>query len=167
MVIICIVKQGFARLKNWEIKNSKINEEKVSITLYLTNKEFEHEKWKNDYELNYKITLSNDTLTTEFFVFNKNQEKELKFTCALHSYFNIKDITKVKVKNLENSNYQDQLKNNNVFLEKEDSLIIDKEIDRIYYNDETEKNNEGKSVLINYNENQKIYIQTFGIQIIY
>ena len=56
----------------------------------------------------YSVSLHGEKLRTDFRVFN-TCSKEFEFTAALHSYFEVTDVSKAKVNNLQNLKYLDKV----------------------------------------------------------
>ncbi len=114
---------GFARISSWEIIESKnFDDEFLSITFRLKNDKF---------IADYYVEIST-TLNIELKVKNISEDK-FEFTQALHSYFNISDVKNTIIKGLENQNYIDSIDNNREKTQ-QGYIRIDKEIDRIYTN---------------------------------
>jgi glucose-6-phosphate 1-epimerase len=57
-------------------------------------------------------------------------QKQMMLTQALHTYFRVDDITKVKISGLEGIDFVDTL--DNTIKKESEPIVIDKEIDRVY-----------------------------------
>lgn len=86
---------GFARVKPWRITN-KTTEGDVSVELQLTDDEETLKLWPNKFNLTLTVRLSEDSLTQELKVDNRD-EKSFEFTALFHTYFNVDDIKTTKM----------------------------------------------------------------------
>ncbi|MBE6357241.1 MAG: D-hexose-6-phosphate mutarotase [Lentisphaerae bacterium] len=111
---------GFVRNQMWEMSAAGIAPEGGTFaTLHFQN---------DDFELFYTVT-ANRMLTLSLEVVNSGVA-DLEFSGSLHTYFNISDIEKTTVENLDGVSYLDTvLKQDDI---QHGTLHIDREIDRIY-----------------------------------
>merc|ERR1712139_544666 len=58
----------------------------------------------------------------------------MDFTCALHTYFAVSDVTSAKVKGLKGLKYEDNTKGGELGEQSEDLLEFAGEVDRVYLN---------------------------------
>ena len=56
----------------------------------------------------YSVSLHGEKLRTDFRVFNTG-DKPFEFTAALHTYFEVADVSKAKVNGLQNLKYLDKV----------------------------------------------------------
>ncbi|MDQ7060085.1 MAG: D-hexose-6-phosphate mutarotase [Sulfurimonas sp.] len=120
---------GFARNRMWDLVN--IIEEDADTTVIIM--EFKDSKksrreWDYRFHLTAKFTIAKE-LSVELRTLNKD-EKDFKFTQALHTYFNVSDVKNISIKGLENKPYLDAVKNEKYT--QEGILKIDKEVDYVY-----------------------------------
>lgn len=122
---------GFARTLVWELQNSEDRDKNTThISLKLSDSSETFSLWPYRFELIFNIIIS-DTLVMELITTNLD-EKPFEITQALHSYFNISDITNVAVQGLDKKPYFDALTSKH--LHQEGDVIFDKEVDRVYQN---------------------------------
>jgi len=137
----CKTQHGFARNSEFKITDSSTN----SVTMELQNDgegnktpgfsppdEFPHK-----FILTCKVSLDQDgSLHQELSVQNPPTATEsLKFTCALHTYFSLRNgdgIKNAAVENLENYRYLDSLQGRLECVEAEEKVVFPGEVDRIY-----------------------------------
>jgi glucose-6-phosphate 1-epimerase len=99
---------GFARLKQWTL--ASVDEQADgSIVLLLTLRDDESTRalWPYSFELGHRITVGS-SLTMSLEMRNTGLT-DFQFEEALHTYFTVGDIHRVKVLGLENSSYVDKV----------------------------------------------------------
>ncbi len=123
---------GFARLKNWELKEfAPASDGSVSVRFRLP--DYPEASTFLPFTADYIVTVSN-ILKLELVVTNKSETEEFVFENCLHTYFEVGDINKIFISGLKGVRYLDKVEN---FLEKtetEEMLRIRSEVDRIYLN---------------------------------
>jgi len=125
---------GFARIKNWFVKDSSVtNSGALILTLKLTNDSETEKYWPNNFfEFELVITLT-ETLRLELIVSNTGNSA-FTFANALHTYFFVSDISNVSVLGLENLAFIDSTKKLPPNTEKRGCITITENVDRIYLN---------------------------------
>ena len=144
---------GFARDSPWEFLSMERdpNSGDVSLTLRLTSHNSKGEcvhscpapsDWKAPkgseketdseahFEVQMRFVLQEKTLSIEMEVIHAIG-RPLAFTAALHTYFDVVDISNATIRGLENLRYLDQLTGTHQ-VEEHPSIVIDREVDRIY-----------------------------------
>lgn len=91
--IAAIQQHGFARNVNWEVASM----DDLSVTLKLVPTEYTKKIWDAPFECHFTTTLKANSLVTEYVVFNTGS-KPFDFQAALHSYFELSDISNLKLK---------------------------------------------------------------------
>ena len=140
---------GFARIKLWQVTEIETRGEQLIIKMVLPKSEFETQYWPHNTELSIEFILG-DSLTVSLTNINKANET-IAFTQALHSYFPITDIHKLKVTGLEGSNY---IEFDQGPIEQDATPVhFDRETDRVYNNlSDTQllhtQNNDGEAATI-------------------
>jgi glucose-6-phosphate 1-epimerase len=87
--------------------------------------------WLYDFGLVYSVTLTKDSLRTSLRVQNQgNQPFEFQF--LVHTYLRIKDISNIRIKNLQSKTYVDKTENYTVKTESSPAITIIQETDRVY-----------------------------------
>lgn len=142
---------GFARTVFWKVSKIKqLSEDETQITLSLLTKELDQdlvEMWPQNTLLEYKITISNK-LTLELTTIN-NSDEDITIAQALHTYFNIEDISNTKVFGLEGKTYLD--KPDDFRCKQQNGAIeINSEVDRVYIDtvDELVIDNNKRNIVI-------------------
>jgi len=121
---------GFARTALWEVVlEEELDENSSHVQLQLTSDEESLKLWEYKFDVRLDIVVSSE-LTVTLTVTNTDT-KAFEFTSALHSYFNVSDITNVSVEGLDGSNYIDSL-TDKTYIQK-GSLSISEEVDRVYF----------------------------------
>ena len=139
-------KHGFARDRIWKIEKTEILENGFAhIVLSIEGKEFDGISGEIDTLVGDKLT---QTLKT------KNGSKKLEMSMAIHNYWSVSDVTKVKVYGLEDTKFTEKAKGTKEHSEK--PLMIDGPIDRVYH--ETE----GKIVVEDPGFGRKLQLERTG-----
>jgi len=121
---------GFARTALWELVEVKEETEKLTeVELKLESNDEYLKVWAYKFDVRLKISIGKElTLSLQI----KNCDiKPFTFTTALHSYFNVSNISDVVISGLNGAEFEDSL-TNEVLLQEGD-LIIDQEVDRVYF----------------------------------
>ncbi|KAG6006070.1 hypothetical protein E4U21_007430 [Claviceps maximensis] len=128
---------GFARTSRWEFLGKSTSEGSgsgVKLDFGLSSDsipESTRALWPYTFGLLYSVTLEKDSLNTTLVITNDGVES---FDCQmlLHTYFNVKDISTVKITGLENSKYIDKMDDAKVKTETSSPVTFSSETDRVY-----------------------------------
>ncbi|EEH47020.1 glucose-6-phosphate 1-epimerase [Paracoccidioides brasiliensis Pb18] len=132
---------GFARNVHWEFLGKSTSESEgqngdssvkldFGLSMSMLGDKFKKD-WPYNFGLLYSVTLSKGSLITSLQVQNKGAQP-FDFQALLHSYFKVKDITRVRLLNLQSTTYVDKLLNASVHVESSPALSFTQETDRIY-----------------------------------
>jgi len=125
---------GFARVSNWNIKETSYNDSVVVVTLTLSDSDETRKLWNHSFSLDYRISLLADVLRVELIVSNTNQDnRDFTFTGALHSYYKVEDARKSHVIGLKDVKYRDKVKSTDE-TESNEQITFTGETDRVYFN---------------------------------
>lgn len=133
---------GFARTSNWEFLGKSTSESapnattadlSVKLDFGLSSANLDDKtkaQWPYAFGLIYSVTLDREALTTSLIVTNEG-DKPFDCQVLMHTYFKVKDITKVEVTGLEDSEYLDKV--DSLKAKKQSAAVtITGETDRIY-----------------------------------
>jgi D-hexose-6-phosphate mutarotase len=121
---------GFARFKNWEIKEvAPAADGSVSLRFYLP--ECPEASTFPPCSVEYVVTV-NESLGLELVVTNKSKDEAFTFENCLHTYFEVADISAVSITGLKGLNYLDKVANFAKKKEGSESIRVSSEVDRIY-----------------------------------
>ena len=121
---------GFARKQMWKlISTHELADGSTHLQLMLTANKETRALWDYSFVLIYDITIGRE-LTLKLNTINCDTEA-FEITQALHSYFNVSDISNVSINGLENTIYYDSLERELVKQHK--ALTINEEVDRVYF----------------------------------
>jgi len=142
---------GFARTSMFELINiEELDSKTTKVILKLQDSIQSYKIWPFKFELNFTVIIS-DKL--EMILETKNiDDKDFEITQALHSYFNISNISDVTIDGLDKKYYFDALDEKNKF--QNGVVKFDSEIDRVY------QKVDGQITL--WDKNRKIYINNEG-----
>nr|POF17824.1 glucose-6-phosphate 1-epimerase [Quercus suber] len=134
---------GFARNSVWEYLGSSSSEsgaqskgadDSVKLDFGLSQAQLSAESkkaWPLEFALVYSVTLGKDSLQTMLNVQNKG-DKSFEFQMLLHTYFRVKEISKVSINGLGSTTYVDKMLNATEHQQSSPSLQIAGEVDRVY-----------------------------------
>jgi glucose-6-phosphate 1-epimerase len=121
---------GFVRNRQWEVAATEsLADGSTRVVMELTDTDDTREIWPHPFRLGIEITVG-DTLKVALVTRNTG-DAAMTISQALHTYFNVGDITKVQVLGLDGTEYLDKLEH---FARKTQTgpVIVDGEVDRIY-----------------------------------
>ena len=122
---------GFARTNTWEVKSSSVVENQFpQICLSFQTSEATYAMWPHSFRLELSITLA-EGLVVDLKIINTGNSP-FDFTGALHTYFNVSQISDIQILGLEKSLYHDQL-DNMAIKTQQGSISFDGEFDNIYF----------------------------------
>lgn len=135
---------GFARNSYWEFLGKSFSEsvgdgprkggDSVKLDFCLSStmlREESHNAWPFDFGLLYSVTLTKDGLETSLQVHNQGHQA-FEFQALLHTYLRIKDISKIRINNLQSATYVDKTDQYAVKTESSPAVAIAQETDRVY-----------------------------------
>ena len=121
---------GFVRNRQWQVSATEsLADGSTKVIMRLTDSEATRRIWPHPFDLRIEITVG-DSLRVALVTHNNGPET-ITLTQALHTYFRVGDISRVKVLGLEGTDYLDKL---DASRRKRQSgaVTIDREVDRIY-----------------------------------
>ena len=99
---------GFARTRFWDFHSTRlIDDVYPQVRFQLRDGELTRSIWPHAFSLELVVTLT-ESLKVDLVIANKDSAP-FTCTCALHSYFNVSDISKISITGVENASYIDQL----------------------------------------------------------
>ena len=121
---------GFARNSMWQVRETVSTQDGATkVTLGLTDTPETKKVWDYSFDFSVVVTVGK-TLTIALVTHNKGTE-DFKITQALHTYFNVGDINKVKVLGLADKKYIDKV-DNGTEKTQQGNISFSEECDRIY-----------------------------------
>lgn len=123
---------GFARTMDWEVQETKaLPDGSTLISFYLPVNDTIKKQWPHSFKLEIHITIGK-TIKIELETNNTGKEP-FTISEALHTYFHISDIQKIKISGLEGSEYMDKV-GTPARKKQSGAITIDNEVDRVYLN---------------------------------
>ncbi|KAL1920634.1 uncharacterized protein VTP21DRAFT_1011 [Calcarisporiella thermophila] len=125
---------GIARISTWEYLGILTdNEKEISVRFGLKDTQIAKHRnlWPNSFRLHYTVTLSSDGSFSQRLNVKNEGSDTFEFNTLLHTYFEVSDISKVKVRGLKNFSFFDKVHAQRG-IEKSDSITIAEEVDRVY-----------------------------------
>ena len=130
-----IIKHGFARITKWYLDSYYLERNTITISFILQDTEETLKIWPHHFKFSYKITMSENKLSIDYSVGNRNENGEsFPFQTALHTYFLIPNIHTLKIQNLSGVKYIDNCNGRQEFVDENEELQFNKELDAIYLN---------------------------------
>jgi len=121
---------GFVRTKEWRLDAIRREaEDAVFVSLSTESDADSMRWWPHEFRLEYAITIGR-TLTLELKMHNMGQDA-LQFQEALHTYFRVGDVERVKVKGLDGVRYLDN-RDQNQQKEQAGDLLLARQTDNAY-----------------------------------
>lgn len=124
---------GFARRRLWQLEEVQIPQpESVLLELSLSDDEETRSLWPAAFELRYRLLIGPELLMT--LTVKNRDDQPFVFEEALHTYFTVGDVRRVRVYGLQGAEYLDKT-DHMVRKRQEESVVrVDKETDRLYVN---------------------------------
>ncbi len=101
---------GFVRTKSWELLSVKKENEAVVVTLATGSDEASRQWWPYEVRVVHRITVGSE-LKLELIVTNTGAVP-LQFEEALHTYYRVGDVEKIRVAGLDGAHYLDNMDGN-------------------------------------------------------
>lgn len=121
---------GFARTTEWQVVGTQVSTDGATqLRLELSDSEQTRGIWPHAFRLTMTVTVGRE-LQVELVSFNPGDEP-FTYGGALHSYFQVSDVTKIAIDGLDGATYIDQLQAHERFIQR-GPIIINGEVDRIY-----------------------------------
>jgi len=126
-------KHGFVRTRPWTVSARRTGDDYALVTLQCNDDESTRALWPHAFVAELTVMLEADRVDIEFSVTNTGGEP-FSFTGALHSYLRVVQVEDVALEGLHGHEYRDAASGDKVIRETGTELIVDQEIDRVYYN---------------------------------
>ena len=127
---------GFARIAEWNLDAiDELENGETSVSMSLSDSPQSLELWPYRFNLSSRVVIG-ETLTVELTTRNID-DKPFEITEALHTYFNVADVTKISIAGLENSKYIDTIDGNSAKIQN-GAVTVSSEVDRVYCDTKTE-----------------------------
>lgn len=125
---------GFARTTGWQLLCSGVLDNGiVTADLQLTETAESLGIWPHRFALGLRVMLDENALTVGAQVINTG-EQPFDFMMALHTYFQVADITKTALRGLQGTTYIDTLQENARIVESRPEIRFAAETDSVYVN---------------------------------
>jgi glucose-6-phosphate 1-epimerase len=123
-----LTKHGWLRTTEWGIES---HEGASAVTLRTEETAESKVLWPHTYEVNLRVSLGEDSLDQVLTVRNPGADA-FSFTCALHSYFAVENVTRASVIGLYGLPYIDKTAGRTMIRDDGHALMIRGLTDRIY-----------------------------------
>lgn len=126
-------KHGFVRTRPWTVSSRRTGDDYALVTLQCSDDEATRALWPHAFLAELTVMLESDRVDLEFAVTNTGGEP-FSFTGALHSYLRVVQVEDIALEGLHGHEYRDAASGDKVIRETGTELIVDSEVDRVYYN---------------------------------
>lgn len=127
---------GFARIAKWTLDEiEELDSGDTSVVMSLSGSPASLELWPHQFKLTSRVVIG-ETLTLELTTHNTGDEP-FEITEALHTYFNVADVTKISIAGLEKKNYIDTIDDNKTKTQN-GPVTFNSEVDRVYCDTQAE-----------------------------
>lgn len=126
-------KHGFARTQSWEAHGVETHNGFVTAIFTLSDTLETFSEWPFPFQIELAVTLGGNRLSLTMSVANPGS-KAFRFTAGLHTYLMVTDSAQARVDGLKGGVYADHTKNDLEQQQTEKFLMIEGEVDRIYFN---------------------------------
>jgi glucose-6-phosphate 1-epimerase len=120
---------GFVRAKPWQLDSIVQRGDAVTVSMSTGSDEGTRKLWPAEFRLLHRATFGTE-LTLELEMTNTGASS-LRFEEALHTYFLVGDVSKVRVRGLDGIHYLDKTEGNREKTQQGD-VVIAKETDSVY-----------------------------------
>jgi len=122
---------GFARTKSWQLDSVERRGDRVAVNMVTQSDESTKKWWSADFRLAHRVVFGQE-LRMELALRNSGSVP-LRFEEALHTYFRVGDVGKVRVHGLDGLRYTDKTDSRREKMQRDD-VVIASETDREYLN---------------------------------
>ena len=124
---------GFARTQLWDVESlTQTSAGEVQVTMCLAANKDTSRFWPHEFELRHRVSVGS-TLTMSLETQNIGTSP-WHYEQALHSYFSIGDIHRIRIHGLENTSFLDKVDQFTIKQQGSSPLTISSETDRVYLN---------------------------------
>ncbi len=120
---------GFVRLMPWTLEAVTQEDEGVTVVLSTKSDDQTRKQWPGEYVLRHRVTIGRE-LVMSLELTNTGREA-MAYQEALHTYFTVADVKRVKLTGLEGVKYVDKMDGSKVKTQ-EGAVTITAETDRVY-----------------------------------
>ena len=122
-------KHGFARTRLWQLVEARRDGEEAVVVLRLEDDAETRKQWPHRFRFDYAVRIGGE-LSVEATVTNLGDDG-CAYELALHTYFNVADVRRVKLTGFAGGEYVDAIDGNQL-KQQHSEPAIDGEVDRIY-----------------------------------
>ncbi|XP_064620806.1 uncharacterized protein LOC135483728 [Lineus longissimus] len=124
---------GFARISRWSLETGPTKDSNGDVTAVfsLTDNDDTRKMWNHNFKLIYTVVLKELSLETKLQVDNTGPSS-FDFTCLLHTYFQLQDVTKSTVTGLKGLRFIDKVQDGATCAETRDLVMVTEHTDRVY-----------------------------------
>lgn len=125
---------GFARTSLWRLEGQVDTDQAGDVTAVLALEDGPHSSaWPHAFLLTLRVTLMESSIRLELGVENRNPDKALDFTTALHTYLRVPDVKAASIQGLSGLQYVDKtLGGTPTLTEDREKVTLSGWTDRVY-----------------------------------
>lgn len=126
-------KHGFVRTCEWSVGTQRTDDDYALVTLEIASDDATRALWPHTFHAELALMLEADRIDMELSITNTGGAP-FSFTGALHSYLRVVQVEDAALEGLQGHDYRDAVDGNLIGRDTGTELIVDREIDRVYYN---------------------------------
>jgi glucose-6-phosphate 1-epimerase len=124
-------RHGFARTSMWTLDDQRLDQGDAIAVFSLTDSDASRAIWPVGFRARLSVRVGGDRLVTSFEVENTHTDA-ISFTCALHTYLRVGDISQTQVVGLHGARYRVSSAPQQLIVDTDEIIHIGGEIDRVY-----------------------------------
>ncbi|QEL66265.1 glucose-6-phosphate 1-epimerase [Oryzomicrobium terrae] len=125
-------KHGLLRTRRWEVSDQSQHNGCTLVSLVCGDDAASRTLWPHAFRAELTVAIEGERLDLELSLTNPG-EAPFAFTGALHTYLKVAEVEEVSLEGLYGLDYLDKLKDAAPTRETAPSLVVEREVDRIYY----------------------------------
>lgn len=125
-------KHGFARQHLWTATERQSGGDHAMVSLEFRDDDATRALWPHAFNAELTVAIEDSRLDVELGVDNRGDEP-ISFTCALHSYLNVKEVEEVALEGLYGLEYRDAADADKIKKDNGPTLHVSSEVDRVYH----------------------------------
>lgn len=125
-------RHGFARTREWEVKDHRIGDSFALATLGLSEDDATWAVWPQRFAAELTVVVENERLDVELEVENTGHAP-FAFTAALHTYLRVREVENARLEGLYGHPCRDAADADRIRQETDEAVVVAGEVDRVYH----------------------------------
>lgn len=125
-------KHGLVRTRSWQLRDQSSHGGCTLVSLACGDDAASRAVWPHAFAAEVTVAIEGERLDIELSVTNPG-ETPFAFTGALHTYLRMAEVEEVSLEGLYGLDYRDALRGDAIVRESAPSLVVEREVDRVYH----------------------------------